>query len=76
MMSRMNSREVIHMYSQEYEKAKKEFINCLVMGPVGLFVPFVLAFKEWWPIMKREKQKAMAQENPELESSTVSMDRR
>ncbi len=47
------------MYSQEYEEAKKEFINCLVVGPFGLFVPYVLAFTEWWPIMKREKKKAL-----------------
>lgn len=47
------------MYSQEYEKAKKEFVNCLVVGPFGLFVPYVLAFTEWWPIMKREKKKAL-----------------
>ena len=47
------------MYSAEYEEAKKEFVNCLLMGIVGLGVPFVLAFKEWWPIMKREKQKAL-----------------
>ena len=47
------------MYSQEYEEAKKEFVNCLVVGPFGLFVPYVLAFTEWWPIMKREKKKAL-----------------
>ena len=51
------------MYSKEYEKAKKEFINCLVYGVIGLFVPFVLAFTEWRPIMKREKQKALAEMN-------------
>ena len=53
------------MYSKEYEEAKKEFVNCLWMGLIGLGVPFFLAFKEWWPIMKREKQKAMAQQTPE-----------
>ena len=46
------------MYSEEYERAKEEFINCLVFGIVGMGVPFVLACKEWWPIMKREKKKA------------------
>ena len=50
------------MYSKEYEEAKKEFVNCLWMGLIGLGVPFFLAFKEWWPIMKREKQKAIQQE--------------
>ena len=47
------------MYSEEYEEAKKEFINCLCLGLFGLGVPYVLAFKEWWPIMKREKKKAL-----------------
>ncbi len=49
------------MYSEEYEQAKKEFINCLAMGIIGLGVPYVLAFKEWWPIMQQEKKKALAQ---------------
>lgn len=49
------------MYSEEYQKAKKEFINCLCMGIIGMGVPFVLAFTEWWPIMKREKKKALEQ---------------
>lgn len=49
------------MYSKEYEEAKKEFINCLVMGWIGLGIPYVIAFKEWWPIMKREKKKALEQ---------------
>lgn len=48
------------MYSEEYERAKKEFINCLCMGIIGLGVPFVLAFREWLPIMRREKEKALA----------------
>ena len=39
--------------------APKKFINCLCMGIIGMGVPFVLAFKEWWPIMQREKQKAL-----------------
>ena len=50
------------MYSKEYEAAKKEFYNCLRMGIIGLGVPFVLAFKEWLPIMRREKQKALEAE--------------
>ena len=50
------------MYSKEYEEARKEFINCLWMGIIGLGVPFVLAFKEWRPIMRREKEKAFAAE--------------
>ena len=47
------------MYSKEYENAKKEFDNCLRMGIIGLGVPFFLAFREWWPIMQREKEKAL-----------------
>ncbi|MBQ9308118.1 MAG: hypothetical protein IJ229_09350 [Clostridia bacterium] len=50
------------MYSEAYEEARKEFINCLCMGIVGLGVPFVLAFKEWLPIMRAEKRKALEQE--------------
>ena len=53
------------MYSKEYEEAKKEFNNCLRMGIIGLGVPFVLAFKEWWPIMKREKEKALREGSAE-----------
>lgn len=47
------------MYSKDYEKAKKEFNNCLLMGPLTLFVSWVLAFKEWAPVMRIEKAKAM-----------------
>ena len=47
------------MYSEEYEKAKKEFVNCLWMSIFGLGVPIVIAFREWWPIMRREKKKAL-----------------
>ena len=47
------------MYSEEYERAKKEFTNCLAMSVIGFGLPIVLAFREWWPIMKREKQKAL-----------------
>ena len=47
------------MYSEEYERAKKEFINCLCISIFGIGVPIVLAFREWWPIMQREKKKAL-----------------
>ena len=50
------------MYSEEYQRAKKEFINCLVFGIIGLGVPFYNAVKEWLPIMKREKEKALLTE--------------
>ena len=48
------------MASEEYREAKGEFINCLVMGPICLFVSWILAFTEWWPIMKADKQKEAA----------------
>ena len=48
------------MYSKRYEEARKEFINCMVMGIICLGVPFYNAYKEWWPIMQEEKQKALA----------------
>jgi len=50
------------MYSKKYEEAKKEFVNCLCMGVIGLGVPFILALTEWWPIMQEEKKKARAKE--------------
>ena len=53
------------MYSQQYEKYKKEFINCLVMSPVGLGLPLFNAFREWWPKMQAEKEKALAGGQPE-----------
>jgi len=60
------------MYSQEYEEAKKEFVNCLVVGPFGLFVPYVLAFTEWWPLMKHEKKKALEQRKEGKKTETSS----
>lgn len=48
------------MHSEAYLEAKKEFINCLVMSPIGLFIPLVLAFQEWLPIMRAEKRKELA----------------
>ena len=47
------------MYSEEYEAAKKEFVNCLCMSIIGVGVPIVIAFKEWLPIMRREKKRAL-----------------
>ena len=48
------------MHTPAYKQAKKEFINCLCMSIVGLGVPVWIAFKEWWPIMKAEKNKTEA----------------
>lgn len=45
------------MHSEAYLEAKKEFINCLCMSIIGVGVPIVLAFTEWWPIMREEKKK-------------------
>jgi len=60
---------VDRMYSERYENAKKEFINCLVWGVVGFGIPFYNAYKEWWPIMKQEKEKALAQQSADRASS-------
>ncbi|MEA4912054.1 MAG: hypothetical protein VB092_05495 [Oscillospiraceae bacterium] len=45
------------MHSKEYEAARKEFINCILMSPIGLGVPLILAFTEWLPRMKAELKK-------------------
>lgn len=50
------------MHSERYMEAKKEFINCLCFSPIGLFVPLILAFREWYPIMKEEKAKEAAEQ--------------
>ena len=48
------------MYSEEYERARKEFKNCLWMSVFGLGVPIYNAIHEWWPIMQAEKHKALS----------------
>ncbi|MDD2648380.1 MAG: hypothetical protein PHI27_01715 [Eubacteriales bacterium] len=48
------------MHGAEYFKARKEFINCLEMSLVGLSAAIVLAFTEWYPIMREEKRKEKA----------------
>ena len=45
------------MHSQRYLEAKKEFVNCLVLSPIGLFVPLFIAFGEWLPIIREERAK-------------------
>ena len=45
------------MPSNEYLAARKEFINCLCMSIFGIGVPIIIAFKEWWPIMRAEKRR-------------------
>ena len=49
-------------HSEAYNQARKEFINCLFMTPVGLGVPLVLAFREWLPIMREELRKEALQD--------------
>ena len=56
----IKKREAVFMYSKEYERARKEFINCMVLGIFCFGIPFVNAFKEWKPIMDREKRKALS----------------
>ena len=48
------------MHSEAYLEARKEFINCIVMAPIGLFVPLINAFCEWRPIMRAERKKERA----------------
>ena len=44
-------------HSEAYEKARKEYINCLCMTLIGLGVPLYNALKIWKPIMDRELKK-------------------
>ena len=64
----------INTYSKEYERAKKEFYNCLRMSIFGLGVPIYIALHEWWPIMQREKQKALDEASAELFNPTPTTD--
>lgn len=45
------------MHSDVYLAAKKEFVNCIILSPICLFVSLFLAFQEWYPIMKEERLK-------------------
>ena len=38
------------MHTQAYIKARKEFINCIVLSPICIFVSLIIAFTEWLPI--------------------------
>ena len=58
--AREKSGGVGNMHSEAYLEARKEFINCIVMAPIGLFVPLINAFREWRPIMKAELKKERA----------------
>ena len=48
------------MRTKAYLEARKEFINCLCMSVFGIGMPIVIAVREWWPIMKAEKNKTEA----------------
>lgn len=45
------------MHSAVYLQARKEFVNCVVMSPICFFISLIIAFTEWMPVMKAEKQK-------------------
>ena len=45
------------MHSAAYYEARKEFINCIVLSPICLFVSLINAFCEWKPIMQEELKK-------------------
>lgn len=50
------------MHSPAYIEARKEFVNCIVMSPICLFVSLVNGFNEWLPIMQQERKKELAHE--------------
>jgi len=49
------------MHSEKYHQYRKEFINCLILSPITLFVSTVLAFTEWKPKMDEELRKEREQ---------------
>ena len=58
------------MRTKEYMEARKEFINCIVLSPICLFVPLIIAFTEWLPIMHAEKSKAAVRTRPDKNGCT------
>ena len=59
------------MSSETYLAAKKEFTNCIVLSPICLGVSLYMAFKEWRPIMKAEKQKELEMERSKPSEGTA-----
>ena len=57
------------MRTKEYIEARKEFINCIVLSPICLFVPLIIAFTEWLPIMHAEKSKAAGWERAPIRTA-------
>ena len=47
------------MYSETYQKARKEFINCLCMFVIGVGFPLVNAFGYWLPIIGDGAEKGL-----------------
>ena len=45
------------MHTKAYCEARKEFINCIVLSPICIGVSLIIAFTEWLPIMRAEKNK-------------------
>ena len=48
------------MRTKEYLEARTEIINCIVLSPICLFVPLIIIFTEWLPIMRAERNKVAA----------------
>lgn len=49
--------KVNNTHSSAYNDAHAEFVNCLAMTIFTLGISLVLAFTEWWPIMRSELKK-------------------
>ena len=45
------------MHTKAYCEARKEFINCIVLSPICIGASLIIAFTEWLPIMRAEKNK-------------------
>lgn len=48
-------------HSEAYEKARKEYINCLLMSVIGLGIPIYNALKIWKPMMNEELKREAAE---------------
>jgi len=48
------------LYSEEYVEGELENVQRQTVAVFGLGVPVYLAFREWWPVMQREKKRALA----------------
>jgi len=41
--------------NKEYLECRKEFINCICMSPITLFISLFIAFGYWLPKMRAAK---------------------